>query len=252
MSIQRRAWLPRAFGILVLALAFGSVGLSASAVAEPSTASPGTTASVAPQAPKAKAHVVHIYLLRGLFNVFSTGMDGIRDKLKARHLNATVHSHLFWSTLADEAIDDYRYGRVDTIIIMGHSAGATNAVDMANKIGGAGVPVALVVALDPSMRATVNSSNVRWVVNLFLPSGMYGLRVNKTQDYTGKVENIELDGALIDHVTLDKAADIQDRSIGYALRALKGGAAAGATAKIPGSPVKKKVANPKEAAAPRQ
>lgn len=243
MSAYSRAWPSRFFATLILAIAFAGVGFSTPGMAQQSTA------SAAPSAPKAKGNIVHIYLLRGLFNVFSTGMDGIRDKLKDRHINATVHSHLFWSTLADEAIDDYRYGRVDKIIIMGHSAGATNAVDMANKIGNAGVPVALVVALDPSMRATVTSSNVRWVVNLFLPSGMYGLRINRSPDYTGKVENIELTGALIDHVTLDKDAGIQDRSIGYALKALKGGSTSTA---IPGTPVRKKLANPKEAAAPRQ
>ncbi len=243
MSAYCRAWPLRFLAIFMLAMAFMGAGFSTPVSAQ------ATTASVAPAGPKAKGNVVHIYLLRGLFNVFSTGMDGIRDKLKQRHLNATVHSHLFWSMLADEAIDDYRFGRVDKIIIMGHSAGATNAVDMANKIGDAGVPVALVVALDPSMRATVTSNNVRWVVNLFLPSGMYGLRVNQAPNYTGKVENIGLTGALIDHVTLDKDGGIQDRSIGYALRALKGGVAATA---VPGTPVRKKLANPKEAAAPRQ
>ena len=45
-------------------------------------ATPGTAQ------PQARAHV---YVLRGLFNVFSLGMDLLADELKRRGVDATVH-----------------------------------------------------------------------------------------------------------------------------------------------------------------
>jgi hypothetical protein len=216
---------PRSIALIVVLAAFLGATFPTPSTAEPA----------APPAPKAKSNVVHVYLLRGLFNVFSTGMDGIRDKLKQRNINATVHSHLVWSVLADEAVEDYRRGRVNKIIIIGHSLGATNAVDMANKIGSAGVPVSLVVALDPSLKPTVTSNNVRWVVDLYLPDGMYGFKVNKEAGYTGVVENVELRDDKVNHVSLDKVNSIQDWAIKYALKAIKEGPAATAM-KLPVAP----------------
>lgn len=44
-----------------------------------------------------------VYLLRGFMNVFSLGMDEIAAKLHQQGIYATVHNHLAWSELADEA-----------------------------------------------------------------------------------------------------------------------------------------------------
>ena len=240
MRLSNNAWSPKIFAILFSLIVFVGVSFSTPGAAEPATA----------PAPKLKKNVAHIYLLRGLFNVFSTGMDGIRDKLKQRNLNATVHTHMMWSFLADEAVEDYRRGRVNTIIIIGHSLGATNAVDMANKIGDAGVPVSLVVALDPSLKPTVTNNNVRWVVNLYLPEGMYGFKVNKAAGYTGVVENVELRDNLVNHVSLDKSSPIQDWAIKYALKAMKGGVLSTAM-KNPAAPALTRMGNSKVTTAPQ-
>ena len=67
----------------------------------------------------------HVYLLRGAFNVFSLGLDEIADNLRLQGINVTVHNYLVWSSLADEATADYKSGRVRTIVLAGHSSGAT-------------------------------------------------------------------------------------------------------------------------------
>ena len=128
----------RIFAICVATIAFVGVSFSTPSYGEPES----------PQGAKRKSEVGHVYLLRGLFNGFSIGMEGIRTKVKQRGINATIHTHLDWETLADEAISDYRRGRVGTLVIMGHSAGAVNAVDMANRIGVSHLVVAR--ALDKS------------------------------------------------------------------------------------------------------
>src|SRR5262245_24877559 len=44
----------------------------------------------------------HIYLLRGLAGIFSTGLDVLDQKLVQRGYNATVHPYDFYNSLAEE------------------------------------------------------------------------------------------------------------------------------------------------------
>ena len=60
-------------------------------------------------------------MLRGALNVLSLGMDEIAAKPQHMGLHATVHSHLVWPLLADEAAADYKSARVRTIIVVGHN-----------------------------------------------------------------------------------------------------------------------------------
>ena len=43
-----------------------------------------------------------IYLLRGLANVFSRGMDSFAEKLQKKGYNVSVHNHGSWHFLAEE------------------------------------------------------------------------------------------------------------------------------------------------------
>ena len=64
----------------------------------------------------------HVYLLPGLVNVFSQGMDTMSDKLRRRGVNASVHGHGEHMALATEAAALARSGK-GPIIIVGHSLG---------------------------------------------------------------------------------------------------------------------------------
>jgi thioesterase domain-containing protein len=55
---------------------------------------------------------------------------------------------------------------VRSIILAGHSLGGAAAVSAARQLGASGVPVALMILLDPVGAAGV-PSNVRHVVNLY-------------------------------------------------------------------------------------
>ena len=50
----------------------------------------------------------HVYLFRGLADVFSTGMDTLADELNKRRIHATSHSHTDWKAIADRAAADYK------------------------------------------------------------------------------------------------------------------------------------------------
>jgi len=110
----------------------------------------------------------HLYVLLGLGNN-SPGLSEFGSRIGARGIPTTIRNYGDWPALAQEAIQQYRSGRLRSIMIVGHSLGGSAALDMAAELGRAGVPVHLVVTLDPVGGSQV-PSNVRRSVN-FLPTG---------------------------------------------------------------------------------
>jgi pimeloyl-ACP methyl ester carboxylesterase len=108
----------------------------------------------------------HLYVLLGLGNN-SPGLSEFGNRMGRRGIPTTVRNYSDWPALAQDAIRQYQSGRLRSIMIIGHSLGGGAAVEMAAELGRAGVPVRLVVTLDPVGGSQV-SSNVRRSVN-FLP-----------------------------------------------------------------------------------
>jgi len=175
------------------------------------------TARALPAAAKAK---VHVYLLRGVINVFSLGMDDIAAELQRRGIYCTLHNYLFWSSLADEAAAEYKSGQVRTIILVGHSAGAGAVTDMAARLGELGVPVKLAIGLDPGFHASV-SGLVHRYINYYVAGGM-GKAIERSPQFHGILQNIEVGRELRDvgHLTIDKNHAMQQRVVRDILAAL--------------------------------
>ncbi len=95
----------------------------------------------------AHASTAHVYLVRGVLNIFSLGMDEIAAKLQQQGIAATVHNHMMWASIADDAAAEYRSGRVQTIVLVGHSSGATVLPDIVARLDQQGVPVKLAIGL---------------------------------------------------------------------------------------------------------
>jgi pimeloyl-ACP methyl ester carboxylesterase len=108
----------------------------------------------------------HLYVLLGLGNN-SPGLSEFGSRMARRGVPTTIRNYGEWPALAQEAIQQYRSGQLRLIMIVGHSLGGSAAADMAAEPGRAGVPVQLVVMLDPVGGV---SSNVRRSVN-FRPIG---------------------------------------------------------------------------------
>jgi hypothetical protein len=165
----------------------------------------------APAAPAPKPHD-HVYLLRGAFNVFSLGLDDIADQLRSQGVNVTIHNYLVWSTLADEATADYKSGRVQTIVLVGHSSGATAVTSMAAVLGERGVPVKLAIGLDPTSPMTA-SGHVDRYVNYYIAHG-YGFAVEKGPQFTGVLQNIDVEKMPdIGHFNIEKNHELQQKVI---------------------------------------
>ena len=123
-----------------------------------------STANAAASAPRTSG--AHVYLLRGVLNIFSLGLDEIAAKLEQQGIPVTVANYLSWSSLADEAAAEYKSGRVQTIILVGHSSGATALPDMVARLDQLGVPVKLAIGLDSVFRTS--ASGPRWTLYQFL------------------------------------------------------------------------------------
>jgi len=149
-----------------------------------------------------------VYLLRGLTNVLSPGIDQLADELPKRNISATVANHLFWNSLATEAIQDCKSGRVSSIVLVGHSLGASAAVSMAEQLQQAGLHVALMVTFDPVVRTTV-PDNVHLLRNFYFSNGV-GTVVQRGEHFHGLLQNVDLkSNAELGHVSVTTSPSIQ-------------------------------------------
>ena len=157
----------------------------------------------------------HVYLLRGLLNIFSLGMDQLADKIQAAGVTATVDGYTGWRGLSDDIIANYRSGNREPIILMGHSNGADTTILIARRLQQASVPVALIVNFDPVSPEPV-PSNVRQIVNYYVPAG-WGQAVRSERNIRGQVANIN-ESANNNHFNVDKSDDLHRRAIAKVLQ----------------------------------
>jgi hypothetical protein len=161
----------------------------------------------------------HVYLLRGLMNIFSLGMDTLASELSKRGVYATVDNHADWQSLADGAAARYKAGTEGPIILIGHSLGADAVMEMADYLGRKGVPVALVVPFDGTQSFSA-SSNVARVVNLTQRDYAY---MRRGPGFHGSLVNVDVSSdPNIDHLTIDKSPRLHARVISEVLSVVGG------------------------------
>jgi hypothetical protein len=149
-----------------------------------------------------------VILLRGWFGVFSTGLDEIADALKAKGIRVEVASHLQWKTAADEIVRERAAGKTDAVVLVGHSQGANNVIDMARVLEAHNVPVALLVTLAPYKQNSL-PANVMRAINYYQSSG-WGDPVTAEAGFRGKLSNIDVkEDSTVSHTNIDKSTRIQ-------------------------------------------
>jgi alpha-beta hydrolase superfamily lysophospholipase len=160
----------------------------------------------------------HVYLLRGLMNVFSLGMDSLGQKLRAQGVPASVHHHSAWSRLAGTIKDRHGDARRHPVIIVGHSLGADAAVRLAERLAETQVPVALLVTFDPVNHLKA-PPNVQRFVNFYLSGGGWGHPVERAEGFRGNLVNRDLRGqADVSHTSIDKRDELHDEIVREVLR----------------------------------
>jgi len=155
---------------------------------------------LAPLAAPSRGRVI---VLRGLFNVFSTGMNVLTVQLRAHNFDAEVHNYVDWRSLAARLVTVDRDGTlVRPLSIIGHSFGADDAVAMANHLGRQGVAVDLLVTFDPTAAEPVGPGVLR-VLNFYQDRDSDFVRVlARGAGFTGVLDNRLVNGE--SHISIDK------------------------------------------------
>jgi hypothetical protein len=215
-------------------------------IMEPPAAKKKTASTRASHRKTAAKDSVHVYLFRGLLNVFSLGMDELADKIRATGIAATVYNHTEWEEVAGQIAANYKNGNHAPIILIGHSLGADAVMFMAASLGKRGVPVALVVPFDGT-QTLVAPSNVARVLNLTQRDYAYARR---GFGFHGELKNLDVSGEGVDHLNIDKSPRLHALVLSTIAAVVKRGEVPSSFATV--SPEEKEQAKPMPKPAPAE
>jgi hypothetical protein len=195
---------------------------------------------VKPAPAAAEASHAHVYLMRGLLNVFSLGMDQLAAEIQSHGISADVYNHTVADSVVAQIVARYHGGDHGPYILVGHSLGADAVMQMSQSLNAQGVPVALVIPFDGT-GSYYAPKNVACVLNLTQRVYAY---MRPGSGFHGKLQNVDVSGDPgIDHFTIDKSPRLQ----GMALNSILQTAHAQSCRPPSTSPV---VASPKAPSAP--
>jgi thioesterase domain-containing protein len=151
------------------------------------------------------------YLFYGLIPQIDWGMDELAQRINRSGIAATNYSHASWRSVADQAISDYRRDP-KPIAVVGHSIGGNSAVEFAQALGAAHVPVSLLITYDPNRGSDTIPGNVHRYINLYQSSNILGGGdLLPGPGFHGHYASYNLkDRSEIIHVNLDKFSRIQE------------------------------------------
>jgi thioesterase domain-containing protein len=162
-----------------------------------------------------------VYILRGLGHIWSGGMTDLADELNRRGTTASAHRHSEWIELADEAIKLHKSDPEKwPIVLIGHSNGADMTINIAARLKNKGVPVALIVAYDPTRFSSNVPSNVQRFINLYQATNLLGGgQMHPSHDFRGQLINVDLRNHFeIGHMNIDKSRRLQQEVIAKVLQ----------------------------------
>jgi hypothetical protein len=161
------------------------------------------------RAPAVEVEHAQIYLIRGLFGVFSSGMDQMAAQLKAQgYSNVSLWSWTDVDQIAADIISGHQNGDNAHVILIGHSLGSNAVVQVADRIGAQGIPVDLAVTFDITEGLRV-PLNVERFINFYQNNG-FGRPALEPAGFTGEFSNINLSNQTqLDHGNIDNAPQLQ-------------------------------------------
>ena len=206
-TLKRMIQAKHVFAALLIAACLAATGQAASA-------------QTAGAEPRGRA-----YLFRGLIGLIDWGMDELAARVSKSGVQANIDSHLTWSSMANQAIADYRRDP-KPISVVGHSIGGDAAVQFAEALGAARVPVALLITYDPNRSAHSIPANVERYIDLYQSSNILGGGdLGPGRGFHGHYAAFNLkDRAEIVHVNMDKFEGIQAQLAAKIRSASAGGA----------------------------
>jgi len=163
------------------------------------------------------------YLFYGLIPQIDWGMDELAQRINRSGIVAGNYSHATWRSVADQAISDYRRDP-KPVAVVGHSIGGNSAVQFAQALGAAHVPVSLLITYDPNRGSDSIPANVHRYINLYQSSNILGGGdLAPGPGFHGHYASYNLkDRSEIIHVNLDKFSRIQEL-LAAKIRSMAGG-----------------------------
>ncbi len=159
--------------------------------------------------PAVQVEQAQIYLIRGLFGVFSSGMDQMAAQFKAQgYSNVSLWSWTDVEQIAHDIIAGHQNGDDAHVILIGHSLGSNAVVQVADRLAQAGIPVDLAVTFDITEDLSVPLNVLRFE-NFYQNNG-FGRPAVIPPGFTGQFQNINLsDDPRLDHGNIDNAPQLQ-------------------------------------------
>jgi pimeloyl-ACP methyl ester carboxylesterase len=144
-----------------------------------------------------------VVVLRGLGNMFSTGMDRLEVALRRDGYDAAAYNHTEWAAQADAAVELARKGELPRpFAVVGHSLGSDDGIRLAARVGQATGMMDVLVTFDPVMVRSVPRGPAV-VRNYFQKSDIWGgAQLVPDSGFDGRLENRLVDGD--NHFTIDK------------------------------------------------
>ena len=154
-----------------------------------------------------------VYLLRGWFGVFSTGLDSMAEELRGKGIRAEAMGHLSWKSTVSKIVAERAAGKTGRLALVGHSQGANNVIDMARELEMHNIPVDLLITLAPFLQGPI-PSNVARALNYYHASG-WGTPLTADPGFKGELSNIDMGSDLgTFHINIDKNSRIQTEVVG--------------------------------------
>jgi pimeloyl-ACP methyl ester carboxylesterase len=167
-------------------------------------------AEPSPMLPRGRA-----YLFRGAMGlIFSRGMDRLTEKIERAGITANVYEFTVCDLVAGAAIETYKQDPAP-IILIGHSMGGRCALQFSEKLRDEGIPVSLVVTVDPAHLSPDVPLNVERFINIFLSKDVLGGGdIKPTQGFKGHYASYDMaQHDEVSHITIDKMDHIHQQLV---------------------------------------
>jgi len=113
-----------------------------------------------------------------------------------------------WKTTVSNIVKDHAAGESGPLVLVGHSQGANNVIDMARLLQRDNIPVDLLVTLAPAGQDPIPANVIR-AINYYNSPG-WGAPVSADAGYRGTLTNINLGGDIgLYHMAIDKNPSVQ-------------------------------------------
>ncbi|WP_426129467.1 hypothetical protein [Pararhizobium sp. PWRC1-1] len=162
-----------------------------------------------------------VYLLRGLANIFSTGLDEIGRKLRVAGVDAHVESFTAWRSALNKIVSNRQKFGPSPVILVGHSLGANAIISLAQGLEKRGIRVDYMASFAATSPSPL-PANITRAVNFYFSSHSWGAALTKGPGFKGRLDNLDLSHHQhVNHFNIEKQGPLQDEVVKGILRALR-------------------------------